>query len=1064
MKSHQVILTFILCFLHPIAKAQQPWLTGNFQNVLVSDSWNEAVCIRFDANGQMYVCEKGGKIWVVDTNGSVYSTPLLNISDEVGNWRDHGLLGFALDPNFLSNGFFYVSYAVDRHYLMNYGTPNYNPASNDYFKATIARVVRYKADAATNFSSIVPGSRLILIGENKKSGIPILHISHSVGQLQFGTDGSLLVSTGDGASYNGLDTGIHHQSYWQMALNDSIIREDENIGAFRSQYIHSLNGKILRIDPTSGNGLPSNPFYDPLNPRSAASRTWASGFRNPYRMVVKPGSGSMDITEGKPGVIYLGDVGWNNWEEFNICKAPGQNFGWPIYEGFRFISGYNNAAPMNLTAPNPLFGVLPGCESHFRFRHLLVNETLNTPSWANPCSLSVPISAVNQTFMHSRPELDWSHDSAYVRTGIFVNNLASVISITHPNSPVQGTHFQGFASVGGIFYTGYKYPAPYQQSYFHTDYVGGWVKVFGVDSNQRVNAIESFAEDLGPVVHLEYNPKDELIYYVMYPNSIYKIRYNGQVHNPPTAKAKANKIYGASPLKVKFVGMHSSDPDQDSLLFHWDFGDGTTSTAINPMHEFVSSLNQPQTFNVKLTVTDTSGLSDSTILKIFLNNTPPAVAISSISDGQLYTVSYPSAVPLYADVSDAEHGPAQLNYRWQVTLHHNQHTHPESADTNKITQAILSPTDCNPFETYFYRIKLTVTDAEGLSAFDEVDLLPACSKPVSQFTASNTGICLDDTVYFTDLTTGLPDTYEWYFPGGNPSSSNLKNPSVHYPLPGIYDVMLITENGGGRDTLIKQGYIDVKTKPTAQIIPSGTDSICTGQSIILSASTGFNLSYQWLINGNIIPGATQQVYNAMHGGVYQVIISRSNGCSRTSSPKTVIEKYLSAEIIIDGNTNHCIDTVTLVAESSSAIAFQWMKNGFLIANATGPVYKTRTSGVYSVKAYSPDGCFISSNFIQLNYHCPSTPLLKTAMVTDKEVMVLPNPASDYFSIKSSNELCSPVITLTDATGKQVLLAGKHIGKCSHEFSFEMDGLSNGIYFLHILTTTESRFIPFSVIR
>lgn len=1060
---HLTTLFICICLKTLNLNAQSALLPTHFQNQLVSDTWDEPVGVRFDGNGQMYVWEKGGKVWVVDTNGITVSPPLLDISEEVGNWRDHGLLGFALDPNFLSNGFFYVSYAVDRHHLLYYGTPSYNPNANDYFKATIARVVRYQANPATNFTTLVPGSRLVLIGETKKTGIPVLHLSHSVGQLQFGTDGSLLVATGDGASYNGLDTGVSNQSYWQMALNDSIITEAENIGCFRSQFIHSLNGKILRIDPSSGNGLPTNPFYDPSNPRSAASRTWALGLRNPYRMVVKPNSGSTDITAGNPGIIYLGDVGWNNFEEFNICHSPGQNFGWPVYEGFRFIAGYNNAAPKNLFAPNPLYGTIPGCESHFRFSHLLINQTLNPPSWPNPCSPSVQIPANIPKFMHSRPQLDWSHDSVYTRTGIFVNNNPAVVSITAPNSPVQGLPFQGFASVGGAFYTGSRYPQNFQQCYFHTDYVGGWIKIFKVDSSSKIVAIEDFAEDLGPVVHLEYNPKDEMIYYVMYPNSIYRIRYNGLVHNPPTAVAKANKNYGISSLKVKFNGMQSSDPDQDSLLYHWDFGDGSTSNEINPVHEFVTASNAPVTYNVKLTVTDTSGLSDTDSLKIFLNNTPPQVQISSITNGQLYSVSFPSTISLQANVYDAEHDSDHLYYKWFVTLHHNQHTHPEAADTNKITQAVITPTDCNPLETYFYRVRLLVTDQEGLSGYDEVDLFPACAKPVSQFTANHTGICVNDSVTFTDQTYGLADTYEWYFPGGNPSFSNQQNPTVVYPASGVYDVILITENGGGRDTLIRQSYIDVRTKPQAQITPPGIDSICTGQSLVLTASTGLNLTYQWYLNGQAIPSATQSAFTAVQAGDYQVTVSRSNGCSRTSGIKTIIEKYISAEIFIDGNTNHCYDSVTFKADAPLAVAYQWMRNGILLPYANQPEYKTMAPGKYAVMVYSADGCSVSSNSIRLNY-CSANAYLKTGIESAPDFELYPNPATDYFIFKWKDEFKKARFTLTDATGKKIALRSVADSVEMNELRFNLDGVTQGIYMLHILTENESRFMPLAVIR
>jgi hypothetical protein len=87
---------------------------------------------------QMFVWERGGKVWVVE-NG--VKSLLLDISPEVGAWHDHGLLGFALDPRFEINGYFYVLYLVDRHHLLYNGTATYSATTNLYFAATIGRLL-----------------------------------------------------------------------------------------------------------------------------------------------------------------------------------------------------------------------------------------------------------------------------------------------------------------------------------------------------------------------------------------------------------------------------------------------------------------------------------------------------------------------------------------------------------------------------------------------------------------------------------------------------------------------------------------------------------------------------------------------------------------------------------------------------------------------------------------------------------------------------------------------------------------------------------------------------------
>lgn len=141
--------------------------------------------------------------------------------------------------------------------------------------------------------------------------IPTDSESHTVGGLAFGINGELFVSTGDAASFNRVD-----------------VRAD------RVQDIDSLSGKVLRIDPITGDGLSDNPFFNG-DVDANRSKVYQYGLRNPFRI-------SVDQVTGQ---LYVGDVGRSRWEEINAA-GPGANFGWPFFEGrsgeLEVQSGYLN--------------------------------------------------------------------------------------------------------------------------------------------------------------------------------------------------------------------------------------------------------------------------------------------------------------------------------------------------------------------------------------------------------------------------------------------------------------------------------------------------------------------------------------------------------------------------------------------------------------------------------------------------------------------------------------------------------------------------------------------------
>lgn len=702
----------------------------------IAGPWSDPVGLAFEpeqqtSGGRIYIWERAGRVWIVE-NGVKQFPPLIDISEEVGGWRDFGLLAFAFHPNFRQNGHIYLGYTVDHHHLTKFGTTNYHSSSNEYFTATIHRVTRYTARASDGFRTVDPASRKVLVGESITNGFPSLYQSHGIGSIVFGTDGTMLVSCGDGASYSSTDVGSAPETYFAQALSEKIIRTNENVGAFRAQMITSLAGKIIRIDPDTGDGIPSNPFFDPAFPRSTRSRVWALGLRNPYRMSLRPGTGSHQREDGDPGVLYIGDVGLHSFEDLNVATRAGHNFGWPIYEGLEVIASYRNSNTGNQEAPNPRFGT-GGCnQRYFYFRNLIVQDTLNTPSWPNPCDTDEQIPTNILRYVHRRPAIDWQHVNGPARTGIYAaNGTAIVTNIGGPGSPVSGPQFGGTSSIGGTWHQGSDFPAPYSNTYFHGDYEGQWIRSFSFDTNNNPVAVRPFATNAGGIVCIATHPVDGGLYYVTWTNGIKRISYASGSNRPPQAVASADKIFGLSPLTVQFDGTASNDPEGFPLRYNWDFGDGSmTSTQASPSHTFSAPAGVPTSFPVVLTVMDHTNATAQATLLISVNDTPPSVTITSPTNGMLYPLGSELTYTLSADVVDAEHGPGQLSYEWQTILHHNNHAHADPVDTNRVTTAIVSPIGCDG-ATYYYRIVLKVTDAAGLATTKEVRLYPDCGAPPS---------------------------------------------------------------------------------------------------------------------------------------------------------------------------------------------------------------------------------------------------------------------------------------------------------------------------------------------
>lgn len=718
----------IFCLIGSLSKAQLP---DDFYDQVFISGLDFATGFTHDENGNMYVWEKKGTVYRFDSNGQRTTEPFLDISEEVSNWKDHGLMGFALDPNFSQNGYCYALYTLDLHYLNYFGTNDYHPDSTVTFAPTIGRVTRFQTDPQGTFEKINPESRKVLLGESISTGIPLLYEFHGLGTLIAAEDGTLLISTGDATGNLIADTGGDPSNVFvQQAIQQGIITPDQDLGSYRAQYLGSMNGKILRISSETGDGLPSNPFFDPDSPRSPQSRVWARGFRNPYRMILKPESGSHYANDGDPGEIIIGDVGNGAWEELNIADRPGMNFGWPLIEGYLLMWAFwSQDVPPNPRAKNPLFGA--GCDTEYlTFKMLFSRESKRGSSKpTNPCNPSQLIPDELFPSQETTPVMIWSNARWNTPTRAMIldfqeDESPTGMEITDSRSTVEGENFDGFSSMAGVWYTGESFPEEYHDTYFGMDF-SGWIKVFLFDEQGAITEVRPFHDDATNIIHMGMHPSSGDVFYLNLEGEIHRITYGG--NPPPKAILEANTFYGPSPLTVQFDGSSSFDEQQPIIAYEWDFGNGQTSSAIAPTITFETESKDPESFQVTLTVTDSLGASSTVSKIVSLNNTPPQVRITSFADSALYPIDRTTLLSLEADVLDAEHPDDQLLYAWKTYLHHNDHFHPEPTDYEHLSFTLISPLGCTN-ELYWYRIELTVTDPAGLSTMDSRTIHPYCGE------------------------------------------------------------------------------------------------------------------------------------------------------------------------------------------------------------------------------------------------------------------------------------------------------------------------------------------------
>ena len=140
-----------------------------------------------------------------------------------------------------------------------------------------------------------------------------------------------------------------------------------------------------------------------------------------------------------------------------------------------------------------------------------------------------------------------------------------------------------------------------------------------------------------------------------------------------------------------------------------------------------------------------------------------------------------------------QHSGSQLKYEWQTILRHNNHEHPEGIDNNVSTSTTISRIGCNG-DTYYWMVRLKVTDAAGLFAIDSSKIFPNCNNdnvPPTVTTVSPvngaTGVAINTSVTanFSEGINGSTvtgTTFQLKDPGNNVISASVSTSSAQITL------------------------------------------------------------------------------------------------------------------------------------------------------------------------------------------------------------------------------------------------------------------------------------------
>ena len=460
-----------------------------------------------------------------------------------------------------------------------------------------------------------------------------------------------------------------------------------------------------------------------------------------------------------------------------------------------------------------------------------------------------------------------------------------------------------------------------------------------------------------------------------------------------------------APLTVSFANGTSG-----ATTYHWDFGDGATSAAAQPMHTYTQLGN----YTVTLIATNSNGCSDTLVKEQYIKIQKPGITINNLPR----TGCTPQTITPTATVQAAE---AITGYRWNF------------GDGTFSTEA-------TPSHTYTkagnYHVTLTITTASGCTdSLVLTDAVRIGDKPKADFTVAPAEVCADYPMAFTDKSTGKVDQWLWLF--GDNQSSTEPNPTHIFDGIGKFSTTLVVWSNTCPDTITIKDVVNVKP-PLSGFTVSNT----CGAKYTKSFQDQSVKATSWFYDFG--DGTTSTEANPTHTykapGTYKVSQTVSNDtCSHSNwiMVQVVDEKALftpSKTVVCKGEV---LTLATPSIQGANIASWQWSFGDGTTSTDASTVSHTYTKpGTYTVTLTIIDvlGC-VDTRSVAITVYGPTA-----AFSQEKEGVCLGSTirVSDASTTDGTNSLVNWVWNFGDGTVEATGAApAPHLYKAGGEYSVSL---------------------------